>query len=40
MQGKKASVVRRRQTIADIWAHEALANWQKPQAQKKPKAKK
>jgi diaminopimelate decarboxylase len=40
VHGKKASVVRRRQTIADIWANEAIADWQKPQAQKKPKAKK
>jgi diaminopimelate decarboxylase len=40
VHGKKASVVRRRQAIADIWAGEAIADWQKPQVQKKPKAKK
>ena len=40
IRGKKASVVRRRQTIADIWGNEAIADWQQPQAVKKPKAKK
>ncbi len=47
VHGKKTSVVRRRQTIADIWANEAIADWQqksqpsipeKPQAQAKVKA--
>jgi len=40
VHGKKTSVVRRRQVIADIWANEAIADWQKPQVAKKPKAKK
>ncbi|NBP24863.1 MAG: hypothetical protein EBU81_10015, partial [Proteobacteria bacterium] len=40
VRGRKASVVRRRQVIADIWANEAIADWQKPQVAKKPKAKK
>ncbi|MFM7102056.1 MAG: diaminopimelate decarboxylase [Verrucomicrobiota bacterium] len=32
VRGKKAAVVRRRQAIADIWANEAVADWQRPRA--------
>ncbi len=28
VRGKKASLVRRRQAIPDIWSNESLANWQ------------
>jgi diaminopimelate decarboxylase len=40
VHGKKTSVVRRRQAVADIWAGEAIADWQKPQVKKQAKAKK
>ena len=42
VHGKKTSVVRRRQTIADIWANEAIADWQQksqPSIPEKPRAK-
>ena len=42
VHGKKTSVVRRRQTIADIWANEAIADWQQksqPSIPEKPQAK-
>lgn len=42
VHGKKTSVVRRRQAIADIWANEAIADWQQQPKQpisEKPRAK-
>jgi hypothetical protein len=39
VRGKKASVVRRRQVVADIWANESIAEWQqRPAARKKAPA--